>query len=312
MSGQSLRRGIARGVSWSRQGEAVTTKDREQLERIRERFTRTAQSFAQFALGARGEEAERLARMAVPGLRDAAGAVALDLACGPGTFTRAFAARVRLVVGLDFTPAMLSQAREAVARAGLGNVAFARADANVLPFGNSALDLAVCAYSFHHFLDPARTLRELNRVLGPGGRVALVDIIVPEGADSKLNNRIERTRDPSHASTLTSDEFTALLEAAPFRSIASETSERRRQFDDWMQIMGLLPGSSGYAETRRLMETSMPGDTAGFHPRFVSGGGTAAATASGAGLSPSEEAASSAKREIEFVQTTLFVVAEKR
>src|SRR5207244_13118828 len=74
----------------------------------------------------------------------------------------------------------------------------------------------------------------------------------------------------------------------------------RRSSDLWMQIMGLLPGSSGYAETRRLMETSMPGDTAGFHPRFVSGGGTAAVTASGAGLSPSEEAASSAKREIEF------------
>src|SRR5712691_790808 len=72
MSEQQLSRGIARGVSWSRHGEAVTTKDREQLERIRERFTRTAQSFAQFALGARGEEAERLAQMAVPGLRDAA------------------------------------------------------------------------------------------------------------------------------------------------------------------------------------------------------------------------------------------------
>jgi hypothetical protein len=149
-------------------------------------------------------------------------------------------------------------------------------------------------------------------VLGPGGRVALVDIIVPEGADSKVNNRIERTRDRSHARTLTADEFTALLEAAGFRLIASETSERQRQFDDWMQIMGLPPGSSGYAETRRLMETSMPDDMAGFHPRFVSGGATAAATASGAGLSPSEEAASSAKREIEFVQTTLFVVAEKR
>src|SRR3989442_13227121 len=227
--------------------------------------------------------------MAVPGLRDAAGAVALDLACGPGTFTRAFAARVRLVVGLDFTPAMLSQAREAVARAGLGNVTFARADANVLPFGNSALDLAVCAYSFHHFLDPARTLRELNRVLGPGGLAALVDIIVPEGADSELNNRIERTRDPSHARTLTADEFTALLEAARFRSIASETSERRRQFYDWMQIMGLPPGSSGYAETRRLMETSMPGDTAGFPPRFVSGGGAAAGPPSRCGPSPRQE-----------------------
>src|SRR3989442_1970564 len=234
--------------------------------------------------------------MAVPGLRDAAGAVALDLACGPGTFTRAFAARVRLVVGLDFTPAMLSQAREAVARAGLGNVAFARADANVLPFGNSALDLAVFAYSFHHFLDPARTLRELNRVLGPGGLVALVDLIVPEQADSKLNNRIERTRDPSHASTLTSDEFTALLEAARFRSIASETSERRRQFDDWMQIMGLLPGSSGYAETRRLMETSMPGDTAGIFPPFLSRGGPSAGNPFLARVFPPRNSASHPKK----------------
>src|SRR3989475_10739311 len=286
MSGQSLRRGIARGVSWSRHGEAVTTKDREQLERIRERFTRTAQSFAQFALGARGEEAERLAHMAVPGLRDVAGAVAVDLACGPGTFTRAFAARVRLVFGIDFTPAMLSQAREAVARAGLGNVAFARADANVLPFGNSVLDLAVCAYSFHHFLDPARTLRELNRVLGPGGLVALVDLIVPEQADSKLNNRIERTRDPSHASQLTSDEFTPLPEAARFRSIASETSERRRQFDDWMQIMGVLPVSSSYAETRRMMETSMPRDKTGVPPRLRSRRRTAAGPAPRAGPSP--------------------------
>src|SRR2546426_11629114 len=236
--------------------------------------------------------------MAVPGLRDAAGAVALDLACGPGTFTRAFAARVRLVVGLDFTPAMLSQAREAVARAGLGNVAFARADANVLPFGNSALDLAVCAYSFHHFLDPARTLRELSRVLRPDGLVALVDLIVPEQADSKLNNRIERTRDASHACTLTADEFTVLLEATRFRLMASDTSKRQRQFDDWMQIMGLLPGSSGYAETRRLMETSMPGDTAGFPPRLVSGGGTGAAAPSCAGPSPRQEGGSPAQKEV--------------
>lgn len=312
MSDQPLRRGIARGVSLSRQGEVVTTKDREQLERIRERFTRTAQSFAQFALGARGEEAERLARMAIPGLRDAAGAVALDLACGPGTFTRALAARVRFVAGLDFTPAMLSQAREAVGRVGLGNVAFARADANALPLGNSALDLAVCAYSFHHFLDPARTLRELSRVLRPGGRVALVDMIVPEGGDSELSNLIERTRDPSHARTLTANEFTALLEAAGFRPMASDTSERRRQFDDWMQIMGLAPGSSGYAAARRLMEASMPGDTAGFHPRFVDAGTTVAAAASGVGPAPGGEVASGARREIEFVQTSLFVVAEKR
>src|SRR2546425_3249371 len=141
MSGQSLRRGIARGVSLSRQGEAVTTKDREQLERIRERFTRTAQSFAQFALGARGEEAERLARMAVPELRDAAGAVALDLACGPGTFTRAFAARVRPVVCLNFTPALGSQAAEAMTPAGRQKAAASRRPTQPPPLGDTRLPI---------------------------------------------------------------------------------------------------------------------------------------------------------------------------
>lgn len=261
----------------------MTTKDREHLERVRNRFTRTAQSFARFSLATRGDEAERLVLLAAP-RRDE---VALDLACGPGTFTRAFAARVRFLHALDLTPAMLEQAREALAQAGLDNIAFACGDANALPFADSVLGLAVCAYSFHHFLEPAGPARELGRVVRRGGRVAIADIIVPEGADPERTNRIERARDSSHARTVTLAELHDTLEAAGLRILASELGERLRQFDDWMQIMGVGPGTRAYAETRHLMETSIPGDTAGFHPQR------------------------NARNEIEFVQTSAFVVAEK-
>ena len=260
---------------------------------MRERFTRTAEEFARFALSTRHEEAERLVSLLAPRGDEAA----LDLACGPGTFTRALASRARFVYGFDFTPAMLAKAEQATARAGLGNVAFACADGNALPVSNAALGLAACGYSFHHFLEPARPMRELARVLRRGGRVGLVDIIVPEGADAGLNNRIERTRDPSHARTLTAAEFRALLEAAGLRVLASEIGERLRQFDDWMRIMGAPPGTPMYAETRRLMEASMAGDLAGFRPRFV--------RASPAGSGPAQD------DNIEYVQTSLFVVAEK-
>jgi ubiquinone/menaquinone biosynthesis C-methylase UbiE len=261
----------------------MTTADREHLERVRNRFTRTAQSFARFALATRGDEAERLVMLAAPRGDE----VALDLACGPGTFTRAFAPRVRFLHALDLTPAMLEQAREALAQAGLGNIAFARGDANALPFADSVLGLAVCAYSFHHFLEPARPVRELGRVMRRGGRVAIADLIVPEGADAEWTNRIERARDSSHARTLRLAELHDLFETAGLRVLASELGERLRQFDDWMQIMGAGPGTQAYVETRRLMEASIPGDAAGFHPRR------------------------NAQNEIEFVQTSAFIVAEK-
>lgn len=275
--------------------------DREQLDLVRDRFTRTARSFAEFVLATRGNEAELLARMALDDQPEAQRFLALDLACGPGTFTRAVAARVRLTLALDLTPAMLAEAAQAAARAGLGNIGFGRADANGLPIADAALDLAVCGYSLHHFLRPEQPISEMARVVSAGGRVGIVDLIVPDGADADWNNRIEKARDASHARTLTIAEVRALLEASGLRVLATHIAERDRGFDEWMAIMGGLPGTPGYAETRRLMEASLPGDRAGFHPRY--------ARREAAGGSP---AVSSPTEELRYVQTSLFIVAEKR
>jgi hypothetical protein len=92
-------------------------------------------------------------------------------------------------------------------------------------------------------------------------------------------------------STLTAAELRALLTGAGLRVVAEETGERVRRFDDWMHIAGWGPQDPAYAETLRLMEASMEGDTAGFHPRWAARGG--------------------GSRELEFVQTSAFLVAEK-
>jgi len=275
--------------------------DREQLDLVRDRFTRTARSFAEFVLTTRADEADLLARMALDDQPEAQRFIALDLACGPGTFTRAIAARVRFTLGLDLTPAMLAEAAQAAARAGLANIGFARADANALPIAGSALDLAVCGYTLHHILRPEQPIREMARALRAGGRVGIVDLIVPDGADADWNNRIEKARDSSHARTLRRGEICALLEASGMQVLATHIAERERGFDEWMAIMGCLPDTPAFAETRRLMEDSIPGDAAGFHPRWE--------PTNALGASP---ATPSSAQELRYVQTTFFIVAEKR
>lgn len=267
--------------------------DPNQLDRVRERFTRTAEQFARFSLTTRAEEAELLIGLVAPQGTERA----MDLACGPGTFTCALARRVRWAIALDLTPPLMEQARTAAMRAGLRNIAFACANAMSLPLADASLDLAICGYSLHHFSDPGRAIHELARVVRPGGRVALMDLVAPKEPErAAANNHIERVRDASHCTTLRPGDFHQLMESAGLRVRESRITERWRSFDDWMRIAGWEPSDTAYIETRRLMEASLAGDTAGFRPRIV----TAA--------EPSPVAAAG---DIEFLQVSLAVIAER-
>jgi peptide/nickel transport system ATP-binding protein len=258
-----------------------------QRERVRERFTRSAAAYSDFVYARREREVDALVELADPQPDE----VGLDLACGPGTFTCALARRVKFLYGLDLTAALLAKARRAVADEGLANVAFACGDAAALPFRDEVLDLAACGYSFHHMADPAGVLRELARVVRRGGRLALVDLVVPEGADPARATSIERARDASHVRTLMAREFSALVAEAGFRLRASRHDERPRDFDDWMRVAAVAPSDAAWAETRRLMEATVADDAAGLHPRLL----------------PRESGAA----RLEFIQTSFFVLAEK-
>jgi ubiquinone/menaquinone biosynthesis C-methylase UbiE len=101
----------------------------------------------------------------------------LDLACGPGNFTRSFSDEVGddgLVIGVDASKPMLARAvREAAAP----NTAYMRADASALPFIDGCFQ-AVCCFAALYLIDkPFLALDEIVRVLAPGGRVALLSSV---------------------------------------------------------------------------------------------------------------------------------------
>jgi ubiquinone/menaquinone biosynthesis C-methylase UbiE len=240
--------------------------DHELKALVRERFTKTAAVFGDYAVAERVAEAESLARLVLAGPTD----VAVDLASGPGTLALRFAKHVRWMCAYDLTPAILMRARETAAQEGLlGKLGFAIGDAQTLPFADSSLDLAVTSYSLHHISDPARVILEMARVVKRGGRVGLIDIIVPEDPKVRaLNHRIEWIRDHSHCRSLTLAEFRAMMDAAGLRITATETREHPRTFEHWMHVAGWKPSDPEYIEAHGLMVSSIADNGSNFHPRF--------------------------------------------
>ena len=134
--------------------------------RIQEQFTRQADTFANVPSHSAESSLTVLLALAQPKKTDAA----LDVACGPGIVTTAFAPHVGSIRGQDVVPAMAERARARAAEQSLTNVSFDVGDSNALPYADGSFDLVVTRFSFHHFHDPLRALQELRRVCKPGAR----------------------------------------------------------------------------------------------------------------------------------------------
>jgi ubiquinone/menaquinone biosynthesis C-methylase UbiE len=273
--------------------DMTSSDDQRQKELVRDRFTRTAEVFGDFAVKERIREAEHLADLVAARANDRA----LDLACGPGTLALRFAPRVRWIVGLDFTPTILKRARCSAEAGGISNLFVTLADAQALPFANRSVDIVVTSYSLHHILHPQRVIREMARVLARGGRAGVLDMVVPEDpAAADLRNRIETARDPSHTRAMPKSELEAMFAAAGLRVRASEIDSKLRSFDHWLSVAGWKRGDPAYAETRSLLEKSMSeGKDSGFYPKYKA----------------VEPHAADSVRDIELTQSSLFITGEK-
>lgn len=109
------------------------------------------------------------------------GGPALDVGCGPGTFTLEVAGRTApaLVVGLDAARPMLRQGRAAACLARRDNVAWLEGDAETLPVRKEGVSLVVCCGVLHLLPHPERALREIAATLAPGG--VLLGMTLVEG-----------------------------------------------------------------------------------------------------------------------------------
>ena len=121
--------------------------------------------------------------------------VILDVACGPGTYGRRVASTSRAIYGIDISLSMLRQGARYVECDGLGNVHFARAMVEALPFPSGLFDAAICAGSLNHFPDTGVALREINRTMKAGAPLAVMCFVVSDRGLLKyrfMRDRVER------------------------------------------------------------------------------------------------------------------------
>ena len=101
--------------------------------------------------------------------------VVADLGCGSGQTTAVLATQVRAVIGVDQSHAMLKAARKRTA--GLPNVELKQGSLEALPLGDASVDAALLLLALTYVEEPRRVLEEAARVVRPGGRVAVVDLL---------------------------------------------------------------------------------------------------------------------------------------
>jgi ubiquinone/menaquinone biosynthesis C-methylase UbiE len=105
-----------------------------------------------------------------------AGSRVLEVAPGPGYFSTELAKLGSYAItGMDLSETMVELARQKAAESGV-SVSFVRGSASKMPLQNGSFDFLLCRAAFKNFAEPVQALREMCRVLRPGGRALIIDL----------------------------------------------------------------------------------------------------------------------------------------
>jgi arsenite methyltransferase len=156
------------------------------------------------------------------------GETVLDLGSGGGIDVLLSARRVGpkgLAYGLDMTDEMLDLARRNQAEAGVTNVQWLRGHIEDIPLPRNSIDVVISNCVINLSSDKRRVLREAARVLKPGGRFAVSDVVADEGMDEQTRADM-RAYTGCIAGALTRSEFTKALQAAGLTDITITETHR--------------------------------------------------------------------------------------
>lgn len=100
-----------------------------------------------------------------------------DLGAGEGTLSQLLAQRAEKVIAIDLSPKMVDFAQKLAVKNGLANLEFRIGDIEEPPIEKDSIDLAILSQALHHAENPQRAIDSAHRILRPGGRLIVLDLL---------------------------------------------------------------------------------------------------------------------------------------
>jgi ubiquinone/menaquinone biosynthesis C-methylase UbiE len=223
-------------------------------EAAREQFSRQSRNYGRsHILADVSDVKEALLHVALP-----TKARVLDVACGAGHTGLHLASLGHEVTSADLSDAMLERVREAAAERGLA-VTTRQHPAEAMPYADASFDLVTCRIAPHHFSSPRDFVREVARVLAPGGFFLLIDGSVPDDeaeAEAWLHE-VEKLRDPSHARLLSTKAWRELCAAAGLAVLHAELRTLKQPDLEWYFETAATPAENR-VRVRDLVANASP------------------------------------------------------
>ncbi|MFG6206693.1 class I SAM-dependent methyltransferase [Pseudomonas retamae] len=201
---------------------------------VQKQFGEQAAAYLSSAVHAQGSEFALLqAELAGQGA-----ARVLDLGCGAGHVSFHVAPLVSEVVAYDLSQQMLDVVAAAAAERGMGNISTVNGAAERLPFADGEFDFVFSRYSAHHWSDLGVALREVRRVLKPGGVAAFVDVLSPGSPlfDTYLQS-VEVLRDTGHVRDYSGAEWLRQVSEAGLHVRSTTRQRLRLEYNSWVERM---------------------------------------------------------------------------
>lgn len=208
--------------------------DKRHVQVVQRQFGEQASAYLSSTVHAQGVEFALL-QAELDGRGDAR---VLDLGCGAGHVSFHVAPLVAEVVAYDLSEQMLAVVASAAAQRGLDNVRSERGAAEHLPFADGSFDFVFSRYSAHHWSDLGLALREVRRVLKPGGVACFIDVASPGRPllDTYLQ-AVEVLRDTSHVRDYSVAEWLQQVSEAGLYPRNHVRQRLRLEFASWVERM---------------------------------------------------------------------------
>jgi ubiquinone/menaquinone biosynthesis C-methylase UbiE/DNA-binding transcriptional ArsR family regulator len=152
--------------------EALRLALRRRLDKMRAYFDELAGKFGRNYVPGRSWQglAETLLTLMPP-------MVIADLGAGEGTFSQLLARRSKKVIAVDNSEKMVEYGRELAQKHGVKNLEYRKGDIEEVPIRDATVDLAFFSQALHHAQHPERAVAEAARILKPGGRIVVLDLL---------------------------------------------------------------------------------------------------------------------------------------